>query len=115
RLGQGMSSDTSVQSPAETGSPYVVSPAMRRRVQQCFTHGSKLAAQEKYDHDYAHTLFAECVANDPNNLIYVEAFLDNLQRKYNNNKKGVRSLGFGGGGGLKKLLAKQDFAAVLKQ
>jgi tetratricopeptide (TPR) repeat protein len=109
-----MSSDSSTSISTDAG-VYVVSPAMRRRLQQCYDHASKLAKQEKYDHDYANTLFTECVVNDPNNLIYVEAFLDNLQRKYNNNKKGGRMLGFGGAGNLKKLLAKEDYAAVLKQ
>lgn len=88
---------------------------MRRRLQQCFEHAAKLTSQDKCDHDYVNTLLTECVVNDPNNLIYVDAFLANLQRKYNNNKKGGRSLGFGGAGALKKLIAKQDWKAVLKQ
>ena len=38
----------------------VTSPAVRRRLQQCFEHGSKLMKQQSYDFDYAHTMFVEC-------------------------------------------------------
>lgn len=110
-----MSTDSSTQPLTDPGGLYVVAPAMRRRLQQCFDHASKLTSQDKCDCDYVNTLLTECVVNDPNNLIYVEAFLANLQRKYNNNKKGGRSLGFGGAGALKKLIAKQDWKGVLKQ
>jgi len=90
-----------------------VSPALRGRLQKCYEHGMKLMQQEKYDFDYANTMFTECVARDPGNLIYVEAFLDNLQRKFKNNKKGGRLRGFGGKGNLKKAVAKKDWMGVI--
>lgn len=31
------------------------------------------------NYEYAHTMFAECVAHDPGNLAYVEALLHNLR------------------------------------
>ncbi len=38
-----------------------VSPAMRERLQRCFERGKEVIRREKPDHDYAHTMFAECV------------------------------------------------------
>lgn len=92
----------------------VIAPALRRRLQQCYDHGQKLFEQDKYDHDYANTLFSECVANDPGNLVYVEAFLENLQRKYDNNKKGGRVKGAVPKGALKKAASKKDWKEVFK-
>ena len=96
-------------SPATT----VVSPALRKKLQQCYEHGAKLLQQEKYDFGYAHSSLVECVVQDPGNVTYVEAFLQNLQRKYNNNKRGAL-LSFGGKGAFKKALAKKDWGEVLK-
>ena len=62
--------------------------AKRKRLQQCFEYGSKQMAQENYD--YATKLFTECVLGDPSNLSYVQSFLGNLQKKYDNNKTGSR-------------------------
>jgi hypothetical protein len=62
-------------------------PAKRRRLQQCFEHGSKSAA--KSDFDYATNMFEMCVVGDPANPIYVGQFLNNLVKKYNDNKKGA--------------------------
>lgn len=91
-----------------------VSPTLRKRLQKCFDHGQNLMQQDKYDHDYANTMFTECVANDPGNPVYLDAFLENLQRKYNNKKKGGKLLGFGGGkGNLKKLAGKDDWQGVI--
>ena len=92
---------TSAQS--EAPAKEVLSAAVRRRLQRCFEHGSRLASQKEYDHDYANTMFTECVSKDPGNLAYVEAFLNNLQRKYKNNKRGARIKGFGGKGAFKKI------------
>lgn len=92
----------------------VISPALRKKLQQCYDHGTKLMQQEKYDFDYAHSMFVECVLSDPGNSIYVEAFLQNLQRKYNNNRRGT-FFQFGGKGALKKAIAQKDWLEVLKQ
>jgi tetratricopeptide (TPR) repeat protein len=102
-------------SPAESaGELPAISPAVRRRLQQCYEHAKKLMAQPKYDHDYAHTLLAECVASDPGNLVYVEAFFDNLARKYNNNKRGARLAFFLNRGAFKKALAGKKWLDVLR-
>lgn len=109
-----MPSDASKQpaAPAVVEVP-VISPALRKKLQQCYEHGTKLMQQEKYDFDYAHSILVECVVQDPGNTIYVEAFLQNLQRKYNNNKRGAL-LALGGKGPFKKALAKKDWLEVLK-
>ena len=91
----------------------LIPPNLRHRLQQCYQHGTKLMEQESYDFDYAHTLFQECVNRDPANILYLEAFLDNLHRKFNNNKRGSL-LNFGGRGALRKALAKQDWHEVLR-
>ena len=91
--------------------------AVRQQLQQCFKHGSKLMEKEKYDFDYANSMFTECVARDPGNLMYVEALLSNLIRKYDGNKKGARFPGLSGGGGraaFKKAYSKKNWEEVLK-
>jgi tetratricopeptide (TPR) repeat protein len=100
------------ETPANPGTQSV-SPALRKRLQQCYEHGTKLFSQETYDFDYSHSLLLECVTGDPGNATYVDAFLQNLQRKYKNNKRGAL-LAFGGKGPFKKALAKKAWAEVLK-
>jgi len=65
-----------------------LTPAKRKRLQQCFEHASKQMSQENYD--YATELLSQCVLGDPSNLGYVQSFLGNLQKKYNNNKMGSK-------------------------
>lgn len=115
-----MAADTpESQTPAQSevpGEP-VITPALRRQLQQCYEHACRLLGQDKPDREYAHTLLMQCVVADPGNLVYVEAFLKNLQDKYNNNRRGAWSL-FGGGGRnrgeFKKAVAKGNWAEVLK-
>jgi len=93
-----------------------MSPAKRKRLQQCFEHGSRQTAQENYD--YATELFTQCVLGDPGNLIYLQNFLGNLQKKYNNNKKGSKLALFKGAGAraaLKKASMRKDWEAVIKR
>ncbi len=93
-----------------------IPPAMRRRLQQCFEHGTKSAA--KSDFDYATNMFEQCVKGDPGNPIYVGNFITNLVRKYNDNKKGA---GFTSvpkvkllRGSLQKSSYSKDWDAILK-
>ncbi|MGD9721596.1 MAG: tetratricopeptide repeat protein [Pirellulales bacterium] len=64
-----------------------LAPAVRRRLQQCFEHGSRSAA--KGDFNYASDMFTACVRDDPGNQIYIKQFIENLFKKYNDNKKGA--------------------------
>src|SRR5688572_22438971 len=92
----------------------VIPPALRRRLQQCYEHAKKLMAQPKYDFDYANTALTDCVVSDPGNLVYVDAFLDNLNKKYNNNLKGASMQMFLPRGPLKKALAAKQWQEAIK-
>jgi tetratricopeptide (TPR) repeat protein len=65
-----------------------LTPAKRKRLQKAFEHGSKQMAQGNFD--YACEMFEQCVLGDPANLIYVQNYVGNLQRKYDNNKTGSK-------------------------
>ena len=65
-----------------------VTSAVRQRLQAVFERA--LQSAEKADYDYAHDLLAQCLVDDPANLIYLQHFLGNLAQKFGNNKKGVR-------------------------
>ena len=92
-----------------------MSPDKRRRLQKCFEHGTKLASSG--NHDYATEMYTQCVVGDPGNQIYLQSFLGNLQRKYNNNKKGKSFAGMSISShrsAAKKSLSKQDWNGVFK-
>jgi tetratricopeptide (TPR) repeat protein len=93
-----------------------IAPATRRRLQQCFEHGTRSAV--KNDFDYATNMFEMCVAGDPANAIYAKQFITNLCKKYNDNKKGA---GFTSApkitalkGSLKKSNYSKDWPALIK-
>ena len=65
-----------------------VTPAVRQRLQAVFEHAKRSA--EKADYEYVHDLLAQCLTEDPANLIFLQHFLGNLAQKYGNNKKGAR-------------------------
>ncbi len=87
----------------------------RQQLQQCFLHASGIMA--KGDFDYASKLFTTCVIGDPGNLSYAQNFIANLQKKYNNNKKGSRFAGVKGAsakGAIKKAQMQKDWPGVIK-
>jgi tetratricopeptide (TPR) repeat protein len=91
-----------------------IPPAKRRRLQQCFEHGSKMNAAGNFD--YATEMYTQCVTGDPANPIYVKSFLANLQKKYNNNKSGSKMAsvkGMGIKGSLKKASMQKDYSALI--
>ncbi|PHS12094.1 MAG: hypothetical protein COA78_08620 [Blastopirellula sp.] len=107
--------DETEQPEEEAVVEYEVSPALRKRLQQVFDHAQQLIKQPKYDFDYAHSMLGECAKKDPNNLIFVETMLTNLEAKFEG-KKPSSMFGFGGGGrGLKKLVAAEKWEEVLDQ
>src|SRR5215470_5432593 len=67
----------------------VLSPAVRRRLQQQYERGRQNTASGNFD--YADDLLTSAVVGDPANQFYTEAFLDNLHRKYSSEKKGIFS------------------------
>ena len=74
-----------------TRGPAPLTIAVRQRLQKLFEHAQRCL--EKDDHDYANQLFTQCVVEDPDNLIYLQRFLANLQKKYGDNKKGGKLAG----------------------
>jgi tetratricopeptide (TPR) repeat protein len=105
-----MSNDDSAESSGLT-------PIKRKRLENCFQHATKIMQKGEYDFDYAHGLLAQCVAGDPSNQEYITPFLENLYKKYNNNRKGNK-LGaltaVGTRGAMKKATAQKQWEAVVK-
>jgi len=93
-----------------------LSPEFRARLQECYEYGNKKMTQG--DFDYAAEMFVQCVVGDPANIMYLQAFVLNLHRKYNDNKKGS-SLAFIKGAGVKRAmnsaLHKKKWEDAIKQ
>ena len=64
-----------------------ISPAKRARLEETFKRASKKPTGPQ-DFDFAAELLAQCVIGDPGNPTYVRAYIENLQKKYQNNKTG---------------------------
>lgn len=92
-----------------------LSPAVRKRLQQCFAHASKQAAGNNFD--YATSLFSDCVLTDKNNTLYWQSFMGNLRKKYDNNKKGAKLASIRTGAEratIKKCQMRKDHEGVFK-
>ena len=86
--------EESIQEPQDEKvkeNPFVMTDAKRRRLEQLFDHATIQFNQKNYD--YASDLYIQCISSDPGNMTYVQAYLDNLRKKWNNNRKG-ETLGF---------------------
>ncbi len=77
--------------PNSTNGLAPLTTAVRQRLQKVFEHAQRCL--EKQDYDYANKLFTQCVVEDPGNLVYLQNFLGNLQKKYGDNRKGSRLAG----------------------
>lgn len=100
---------------ANSGEQPSISPAVRRRLQQQFEAGSQKSNRGEYD--YATDMFMSCVVGDPGNQIYLQSYLQNLYKKFDNNKKGDRLAsvkGVGIRGSIKKSEMQKDWPGVLK-
>lgn len=87
----------------------------QKRLRQMFEHAGKQMTQNNYD--YATELLTECVLGDPSNLSYNESFVGNLQKKYNNNRKGSKLAwfkAFGARSAIKKSKAGAQWEEVIK-
>ena len=74
------------QATPEQENPFAMNDVKRRKLEHLYDHATTQFNQKNYD--YAADLYIQCVSNDPGNMTYVQAYLDNLRKKYNNNKKG---------------------------
>jgi tetratricopeptide (TPR) repeat protein len=89
--------------------------ATRNRLQQWFQHGTRSSSKGEFD--YATESFERCVDADPGNMIYAQALLANLHRKYNNNKKGSTFAGLRGTtakASIKKAELQKDWPGVIR-
>lgn len=89
-----------------------ISPGKRRRLQTAFDHGTLKGSKGEFD--YAHEMFAQCVAGDPGNVIYTQNLIGNLIKKYNNNPKSAKRPGMKDKNALKKAISKKDWVAAIK-
>jgi tetratricopeptide (TPR) repeat protein len=93
----------------------MVPPAVRQRLQQCYEFALQRVKANEFD--AATELLQQCVVGDSGNKVYVQAYLDNLKKKYNNNKKGSKLASIknmGPKGAVKKSLNAEDWPGVFK-
>jgi len=106
---------SSPRGPVPPRGPAPLSAAVRHRLQKVYEHAQRCV--DKGDHDYANQLLTQCVVEDPASDLYLKAFLDNLQRKYKNNKKGSSFAGVkirGHRSALAKAAEKGDWPAAFQ-
>jgi len=98
--------------PSSQAARFAGTPRLQKRLADCYERGMHLMAHER-DHDYAHVMFAECVLQDPANLRYAEALLQNLRDKFAGRaKRRWRFLGRGGSKELRKATASRTWKDV---
>ncbi len=71
---------------ARDGKDFV--PAHQTRLEKLFAHATQKTASA-IDFDYATELLGRCVMGDRGSVKYAKAYLDNLRKKYKNNRKGA--------------------------
>ena len=66
-----------------------LTPAKRSRLDRLYEAAQKKASGLKPNYDYAAELLAQCVIGNPGNDVFVKTYIENLQKKYNNNRTGA--------------------------
>jgi tetratricopeptide (TPR) repeat protein len=105
---------SSTESTPETSWPEPITPAKRKRLQQCFEYGRANIASGNFD--YALEMFVNSLAGDPGNLVYVKSFMEALSKKHKDKKGGSLS-GLKGAGvrrTWKKARAAKDWENLVK-
>jgi tetratricopeptide (TPR) repeat protein len=79
-----------IDEPPKSGREPLPDPK-RKRLEKIFEVAGKKAAVAAVanDFDYVTDLLVQCVTGDPGNALYARAYIENLQKKYGNNKKGA--------------------------
>jgi tetratricopeptide (TPR) repeat protein len=95
-------------------------PGKRKRLEKVFEVASKKAAGSTTPHDfeYVSELISQCVLGDPSNAAYVKAYVENLQKKYGDNRKGSPLAQFkelGARSALKKAVVQEQWPEVIEQ
>jgi tetratricopeptide (TPR) repeat protein len=91
--------------------------AKRARLERLFAAGQQKATGLNPNYDYAAELFGQCVLGDPGNDVYVKTFIENLQKKYANNRSGAtlsKLKELGAKNAVKKALESQNWAELYK-
>jgi tetratricopeptide (TPR) repeat protein len=108
--------------PQETPKPgrEPLSAAKKKRLEKVFEVASKKAASSTAagDFDYVSELMGQCVAGDPGNAAFVKAYVENLQKKYADNRKGASLAQFkelGARNAVKKAVAQEQWDEVILQ
>jgi tetratricopeptide (TPR) repeat protein len=85
----------------------------RTRLLQCYRTGMQAAGNPQYAID----MFAVCVAGDPGNPVFLQAFLGALRQKFGTKKAGTLSslMSAGGRTAMKRLAANARWRDVIKQ
>jgi len=94
-----------------------MTPAKRSRLEKLFEAAGKKASGLQPNYDYASELYAQCVLGNPGNEVYVKAYIENLQKKYNHNRSGAALAQFkerAARNAVKKALADQQWDEVIK-
>lgn len=94
-----------------------LTPAKRSRLERLFEAGKQKSSGLNPNYDYASELYAQCVLGDPGNDVFVKAYIDNLQKKYNNNRSGAMLAQFkerSARNAVKKALADQNWDELVK-
>jgi tetratricopeptide (TPR) repeat protein len=99
--------------PTQSPSWSALSAGDRSRLIQCYRTGMANVANPQYAID----MFSTCVVGDPGNVVFLQAFLTALRRKFGTKKSGGLSSLFSTGSrvGLKRLAAAAKWRDLLKQ
>ena len=66
--------------PADPPASPLITPDLRRRLQQRYEEAVRHLNQQPTDHARVHELLAECLRADPGNILYLDALLANLRQ-----------------------------------
>lgn len=94
-----------------------LSPAKRSRLDRLYEAAQKKASGLKPNYDYACELLAQCVLGNPGSDLFVKTYIENLQKKYNNNRTGAHLAGFkerGSRAAVKRAVAGEQWDEVIK-
>ena len=58
----------------------LITPDLRRRLQQQYEEAKRLADHQPPSYTKTHDLLADCLRNDPGNILYLDALIANLRR-----------------------------------
>ena len=91
-----------------------ISPAMRRRLQQCYDRGMQNTQSGNYD--YATEMLTQCVLGDPGNQIYAQSFSATCIASITTTKKGAhwRASARQLQGGHDECRSKKDWPGMIK-